>query len=89
MRAAAAAHIPVRAIILTQLTERDSDIAEATNYDALVGLLPDHEIFRFPWVDRTDSLDALAAAAEGSGLDVLFAERHSRSIKDVVPTLTV
>lgn len=72
VRAAESAHVPVRAVILTQYTDRDAGIAEATNYDALVTLLPRHTILRFPWVDRTDDLEALAAAAEGSGLDVLL-----------------
>jgi len=72
VRAAEAAHVPVRAVILTQYTDRDAGIAEATNHDALVTLLPRHTILRFPWVDRTDDLDALAAAAAGSGLDVLL-----------------
>lgn len=75
VRAAESANIPVRAVILTQYTDRDAGIAEATNYDALVTLLPRHAIFRFPWVDRPDDLDALAAAAEGSGLDVLLTDR--------------
>jgi hypothetical protein len=48
-------------------------VAEATNFDALVTLLPHHRILRLPWIDRLDDLDALAAAAEGGGLDVLLA----------------
>ncbi len=62
----------VRAIILTTHTANDGAICDATNYDALRALLPHHAIFRFPWVDRTDSLSALAAAAQGSGLDTLL-----------------
>ncbi|HSC97794.1 MAG TPA: dethiobiotin synthase [Casimicrobiaceae bacterium] len=73
VRAAEAANVPVRAVILTQHTDRDAGIAEATNFDALVSLLPRYTILRFPWVDRTDDMSALAAAAEGSGLDVLLA----------------
>ncbi len=72
VRAARAAGVPVRAVVLTQNTNREDGLAEATNYDALVTLLPQHTILRFPWVDRVDDLDALAAAAAGSGLDVLF-----------------
>ena len=67
-----AANVPVRAVILTQYTDRDAGIAEATNFDALVSLLPRNTILRFPWDDRTDDMSALAAAAEGSGLDALL-----------------
>lgn len=73
VRAAEAAGVPVHAIVLTSLSNRDATVAEATNFDALVALLPHHTILRFPWVARPDDLDALAAAAEGSGLDVLLA----------------
>ncbi len=73
VRAAEAAGVPVRAIVLTALSSRDATVAEATNYDALVSLLPNDTILRFPWVDRPDDLDALAAAAEGGGLDALLA----------------
>jgi len=72
VRVAEAAGVAVRAVILSQYTEGDEGLAEATNYDALVTLLPQHSILRFPWVDRVDDLDALAAAAAGSGLDVLL-----------------
>ena len=72
VRAAEAAGVPVRAIVLTALSDHDATVAEATNFDALVTLLPQHTVLRFPWVDRPDDLDALAAAAEGGGLDVLL-----------------
>jgi dethiobiotin synthetase len=73
VRAAEAAGVPVQAIILTALSDTDATVAEATNFDALVTLLPHHRILRLPWIDRLDDLDALAAAAEGGGLDVLLA----------------
>ena len=72
VRAAEAGGVPVRAIVLTALSDGDATVAEATNFDALVTLLPHHTILRFPWVDRPDDLDALAAAAQGGGLDVLL-----------------
>ncbi len=72
VHAAEAAGVPVRAIVLTALSDHDATVAEATNFDALVTLLPQHTVLRFPWVDRPDDLDALAAAAEGGGLDVLL-----------------
>lgn len=64
--------VTVRAIVLTAFSDGDADIAQATNYDALLMLLPDHAIYRFPWVDRTDDFGALSAAAGGSGLDDLL-----------------
>jgi len=73
VRAAEAGGVPVRAIVLTALSNGDTTVAEATNFDALELLLPHYTILRFPWVDRPDDLDALAAAAEGGGLDVLLA----------------
>lgn len=85
VRAAEAANIPVRAVVLTQYTDRDPGLAEATNYDALLTLLPQHTILRFPWVDRTDDLDALAAAAAGSGLDVLLPDSPVASSDADVP----
>ena len=71
-RAADAATVRVRAVILTSYSSPDASVAEATNYDAIVALLPRHAVFRFPWVDRTDDVDALAAAAAGCGLDALL-----------------
>ncbi|WP_373059555.1 dethiobiotin synthase [Gemmatimonas sp.] len=73
VRAAEAAGVPVRAIVLTALSECDATVAEATNYDALVSLLPHFTILRLPWIDRLDDLDALAAAADVGGLDILLA----------------
>jgi dethiobiotin synthetase len=72
VRAAETAGVPVRAIVLTSLSDRDTSVAEATNFEALTTLLPRYTILRFPWVDRPDDLDALTAAAEGGGLDVLL-----------------
>jgi dethiobiotin synthetase len=73
LRAASAAGLPVAAIVLTALTERDASLAEATNYDALRQLVPHVPLLRFPWVDRTDDLDALTVAAEAAGLELLLA----------------
>ncbi|MDQ8160379.1 MAG: dethiobiotin synthase [Gemmatimonadota bacterium] len=72
VRAAEAAGVVVRAIVLTALSDCDASVAEATNFDALTTLLPHHTILRFPWVDRPDDADALAAAAEGAGFDLLL-----------------
>lgn len=89
VRAAEAANVPVRAVILTQYTDRDAGISEATNYDALVTLLPRYAIFRFPWVDRTDDVDALSAAAAGSGLDVLLDLPPSVARPDASPAAPI
>lgn len=70
--AAVQAGVPIRAIVLTALSNRDAAVAEATNYDALRRLLPAQQILRFPWVDRHDDLDALAVAAQAAGLDALL-----------------
>ncbi len=68
VRAAEAEGLRVRAVVLTALTGRDASVAEATNFDALVELLPHVRCLRFPWVDRWEDPDALCAAAEGTGL---------------------
>lgn len=72
VRAAEAAGVTVRAVVLTSYASPDASICEATNYDALVALLPTYAVLRFPWVDRTDANDALAAAAAGCGLDAIL-----------------
>jgi dethiobiotin synthetase len=72
LRAASAAGLPVAAIVLTSMNARDATLAEATNYDALRQLVPQTRLLRFPWVDRTDDLEALAVAAEAAGLDALL-----------------
>ncbi len=72
VRAAEAHGLRVRAVVLTSLTGRDASIAEATNFDALVELLPHVRCLRFPWVDRWEDPDALCAAAEGTGLAALL-----------------
>ncbi len=75
VRAAEAAGVPVRAVVLTSYASPDATVAEATNYDTLVTLLAGHLVLRFPWVDRTDDMDALAVAAEAAGLDVVLEPR--------------
>jgi dethiobiotin synthetase len=72
VQAAEAMGIRVRAVVLTSLTGRDASVAEATNFDALVSLLPHLTCYRLPWVDRWEDPDALAAAADGSGLSALL-----------------
>ena len=72
VRAAEQAGVPVRAIVLTSYRNDERNIAEATNYDALRMLMPEHALYRFPWVDRADDFSALAAAAAGCGLDAVL-----------------
>lgn len=69
VRAAEGEGLKVRAIVLTSLSGRDANVAEATNYDALVALLPSHRIHRLAWIDRVDEPSALAAAAGSAGLE--------------------
>lgn len=75
VQAAESLGLRVRAIVLTSLTGRDATVAEATNFDALVTLVPHIRCLRFPWVDRWEDPDALAAAAEGAGFAELLAPR--------------
>ncbi len=84
VRAAEAAGVPVRGVVLTSYASPDASVAEATNYDALVALLPRHAVFRFPWIDRTDDSAALAAAASGCGLDALL---HVHAPAPTAPSL--
>jgi len=72
VRAAESEGLRVRAVILTDISDREPTIAEATNYDALVALLPQLPIYRFPWIDQLDDASVLAAAAGGAGLDRLL-----------------
>lgn len=77
VRVAQSEGLRVRAVILTDISDKDPTVAEATNYDALVALLPHLPIYRFPWIDRTDDASALAAAAGGAGLDrILMPEAY-------------
>lgn len=77
VQAAEAMGIRVCAVVLTSLTGRDASVSEATNFDALVSLLPQLTCYRLPWVDRWEDPDALAAAAEGSGLAALLLPHDS------------
>jgi dethiobiotin synthetase len=77
VQAAEAMGIRVRAVVLTSLTGRDASVSEATNFDALTSLLPQLTCYRLPWVDRWEDPDALAAAAEGSGLAALLVPQPS------------
>lgn len=72
VRAAESEGLTVRAVVLTDISDKDPSIAEATNYDALVALLPRYPIHRFPWIDRLDDSSALSAAAAGAGLDTVL-----------------
>jgi dethiobiotin synthetase len=73
VRVAEQAGLRIRAVVLTALTDREPSVAEATNFDALRRLLPAHiPLHRLPWVDRWNDPDALAAAAQGTGLDAVL-----------------
>jgi dethiobiotin synthetase len=81
MQAIERAGLPLSAIVLTSLSDHDPTVAEATNYDVLHQLLPGYPLFRFPWVDRVDDFDALALAAQASGLDALAARRAGNGLR--------
>jgi dethiobiotin synthetase len=83
MRAAHQEGLKVRAVVMTSLTDSDAGLAEATNFDALRTLLPGQPLYRFPWIDRIDDPEALAAAVEGSGLDSLLLpyDAHRSALK--------
>ena len=72
VRAAESEGLTVKAVILTDISGSEPSIAEATNYDALVALLPNYTIYRFPWIDRLDDSSALSAAVAGAGLDFIL-----------------
>lgn len=76
VRAAREEGLRVRAVVLTSLSGRDASIAEATNFDALVELLPGVPVLRFPWVDRWEDADALCAVGEATGLAQLLQPHH-------------
>ncbi len=69
VRAAESEGLTVKAVILADISGGEPTVAEATNYDALVALLPQYRIYRFPWIDQLDDSSALSAAAAGAGLD--------------------
>ena len=72
VRVAEASGLAVRGIVLTEHHAEDPTVAAMTNYDALVSLLPQHTIVRFPWLPCVTDLDALAAAAAACGLDAML-----------------
>jgi dethiobiotin synthetase len=84
MRAAREEGLPIHGVVLTALSDRGAGLAEATNYDALCTLLPGVTLYRFPWVDRIDDPEALAAAAAGAGLDPLLLARPRSSVPDLL-----
>ena len=72
VQVAAQAGLTVRGVVLSTLSDREPSVAEATNFEVLQQLLPGRALYRFPWVERVDDADALAAAAAASGMDVLL-----------------
>ncbi|HEV2130681.1 MAG TPA: dethiobiotin synthase [Longimicrobiaceae bacterium] len=72
VRAARASGLPVRGVVLNQLSTACPGTAERTNRDALVELLPDVPVVTFPWVSDPRDHDRLVSAAEASGLAELL-----------------
>jgi dethiobiotin synthetase len=71
VRAARAAELTVRGVVLVEAEEGAQDLAVATNAEVLASLIPDVPIARFPFVACPTDREALAAAAERAGLDAL------------------
>ena len=82
VRAAESEGLRVRAVILTDLSDSDPTVAEATNFDALVALLPHLSIYRFPWTDRIHDMSAMAVAAAGAGLDDILLSYATAPLAD-------
>ncbi|MEP6765723.1 MAG: dethiobiotin synthase [Gemmatimonadaceae bacterium] len=80
--AAESAGLVVHCVVLTDISDHDPSIAEATNYDALVSLLPQYPIYRLPWIDRVHETAALSAAARGAGFDRLLMPNSALSFTD-------
>jgi dethiobiotin synthetase len=83
VRAAESEGLRVRAVVLTDISDKDPTIAEATNYDALVALLPRFSIHRFPWIDRLDDPSALAAAVGHAGLDHILLPATDTAVSEL------
>ncbi len=72
VHAAEQAGLSVRGVVLSTISDGEQSVAEATNFEVLQQLLPGRALYRFPWVERADAPDALAAAAAASGMDALL-----------------
>lgn len=68
VRAARAAGLSVRGVVLNQLSSDNSGVAERTNLEALSELLPDLPVLAFPWLTDLQDYARLVHAAEESGL---------------------
>jgi dethiobiotin synthetase len=68
VRAARAAALPVRGVVLNELSPDRAGAAERSNPDALAELLGDVPVVVFPWIADPRNHDHLARAAEESGL---------------------
>jgi dethiobiotin synthetase len=71
LRAARAAGLRVRGIVLNALAPASRDVAEDANLATLRALV-DVPVLPFPWVEDAGDLDALADAAERAGLGELL-----------------
>jgi dethiobiotin synthetase len=72
VRAARAAGLPVRGVVLNQLSPDKPGVAEQTNLEALSELLPDLPVLAFPWLTELEDHARVAHAAEQSALGGLL-----------------
>jgi dethiobiotin synthetase len=77
--AARAAGLPVRGVVLNQLSTGRPGTTERINRDALVELLPDVPVVTFPWISDPRDHDRLVRAAEESGLAELLPDASGPS----------
>lgn len=74
VRAARAANLRIRGVVLNALAPAPRSVAEETNRETLARLLPDLPLLSFPWLDTPREPSALASAAREAGLDRLLRE---------------
>lgn len=72
VRAARAAELPIRGVVLNALAPAPTSVSEETNRDTLERLVPDLPILSFPWLETPGDPAALASAARAAGLDRLL-----------------
>jgi dethiobiotin synthetase len=76
VRAARAAGLRVRGVVLNALSPDSCGAAEQTNRSALAELLPELPVIPFPWLANPEDPALRAAAAEESGLLALVAREN-------------
>lgn len=86
LQAARAAGLHVRGVVLNALSPRHSELAEATNHQVLIDMVPNLPVIPFPWLDQPGDLDRLAEAARRCGLEQLI-DASAPPRNETLPTL--